>query len=68
MVLEVEEYGDPAILTVIFKGGCLRSRTCRGSVRGFSWSSFYTVARWMLPRSFGCIVVNDKIMILGRGL
>lgn len=68
MVLEVEEYGDPAILIVMFRGGRVRSRTCRGNVRGFSWSSFYTVARWMLSRSFGCIVVDDKIMIPGRGL
>lgn len=68
MVLEVEEYGDPAILIVIFKVGCSRSRTCRCKVRGFLWSSFYTAARWILSRYVGCIVVNNKIMILGRAL
>lgn len=35
MVLEVEEYGDSAILMVIFRFGCLRGRTCRGNARGF---------------------------------
>lgn len=68
MVLEVEEYGDPAILIVIFKVGWSRSRTCRCKARGFLWSSFYIAARWMQSRYVGCIVVNDMIMILSREL
>lgn len=68
IVLEVEEYGDPAMLMVIFRVGWLRSRTCRGNVRGVLWSSYYILARWMLSRYFDCIVMNDEIMILGRGL